>query len=291
MLAMGTPSARGWTAAALMAASLSRYETWPACVVLATLCGAQGLRGRPRDLAPGLALALTALAGPVLWMAWNAHAHGSPLHFLARVSTFRRAVGASALPLSEKLLTYPRALVTETPEAAVLGVAGVAGLFFSPRLRDRWLACALCVAATMVFLVAGDLGDGAPTHHPARALSPIWWALVGMGVDTAILAAASLNRTTRHLARGSLGAAALAWAICLPSRWRAAPGMTEAEERHTQVARGLDMRRRGVPSAIITPCAFEHFAVIAAWGQPERAVIMPASHTPPTTSCPVVEER
>ena len=167
MIAMVEPRARGWAAAALLAASLSRYETWPACAVLASLCGVATLRGRqPRR---NTIIALVAVAGPTLWMLWNAHAHGSPVHFLARVSAFRRAIGAAELPLRDKLLTFPIALAAETRVAAMLEAVGVVGLCSSGALRRRWLVAGYCVVATMAFLVLGDVRDGC-SHAPSGAV-------------------------------------------------------------------------------------------------------------------------
>jgi hypothetical protein len=288
MIAMVEPRARGWAAAALLAASLSRYETWPACAVLAALCGAATFRGRqPRR---NMIIALVAVAGPILWMLWNAHAHGSPVHFLARVSAFRRAIGAAELPLRDKLLAYPIALAAETQVAAMLGAVGVVGLCSSGTLRRRWLVAACCVAATMAFLVLGDVRDGAPTHHPERALSPLWWVLVAMGVDT-IDNALCLSRGGRsRVCIGLLAVGALAWLAYLPSRLSRPPGESEWERRDAPIARGLDMRSRNTASADITPCSFEHFALIAAWGRPEAAHILSSLHRPPTPECPLVEE-
>src|SRR4029077_16705987 len=128
VIAMIDERAMPWAAAALLAAGLSRYEGWPACAALVIRCA---VPRSPRGNAPSpghgartarrVSCALVALAGPALWMAWNAHAHGSALHFLARVSTFRRAIGAANVPVCDKLLDYPRALVEESPEVAVLG--------------------------------------------------------------------------------------------------------------------------------------------------------------------------
>src|SRR5258708_11910526 len=35
-----------------------------------------------------------------------------------------------------------------------------------------------------------------------------------------------------------------------------------------------------------TPCSFEHFALIAAYGAPERVTIAPPTHTAPNANCP-----
>ncbi len=308
-IAMIDDRARPWAAVSLLVASLSRYEAWPVCAVFAIFCATRIFRGvRERDTrraprpplgtdAPGrpeasrrreIACAVVALVGPALWMAWNAHAHGSALHFIARVTAFRRTIGAADVPWIDKLLGYPRSLILETPEAAALGVCGVLALLLSGELLRRWRWAAASAFAVLVFLVAGDLGDGAPTHHPARALGPVWWICVGMGVDSlrAALGAMRLSRRTRTLAAAAIPAGL--WALSLPSRWSAAPGLGDLEQREAQIARGLEMRAQGTPVADITPCQFEHFALIAAWGEPERARVHPRTQAPLTVDCPLV---
>jgi hypothetical protein len=220
-------------------------------------------------------------------MAWNAHAHGDPLHFITRVTSFRRAIGAANVPWSEKLLGYPRALVEESPEAAFLGTCGLAGIVWSPELRLRWRWAAGSAVAVVAFLIAGDLGDGAPTHHPARALGSLWWIFAGMGVD-ALRVAMSAATAVRRLGVAAAALAAFGWAAFFPDRWAAAPGRSDLERREAQMARGLDLRARGTSSAQITPCQFEHFALIAAWGEPERARVQPRTQEPVTANCPLV---
>jgi hypothetical protein len=280
VVAMGRASARPWAAAALLAASLSRYEAWPACLVMASLCAWSARRdGTSRR---NLACAAIALAGPAAWMAWNAWAHGSPLHFVTRVATFRQAVGAADVPLLDKLLGYPRALVTETPEVAVLGALGLAGLMLAPlRARCGWAAGT--AAATVAILVWGDVKDGAPTHHAARALAMAWWVLIAMGMDTVTLAA---RRVRRPAAVVAAALASIAWCASLPARWADAPGRGASERRDEPIARGLAMRASGVTHAEITPCAFEHFALLAAWGAPERATVQPRTGEPIGPQCP-----
>lgn len=288
VLAGATP----WAALALLASSLSRYEAWPACVVFAAFAlvhSVLGSVGSQRiDRATLAAWALLAIAGPIAWMAWNAHAHGSAFHFVARVTNFRRAAGAGDIPLRAKLLAYPWGLVRETPEVALLGVVGVAGLFASRSLRRRWLWAAVGCAAILAFLVEGDLRDGAPTHHPERALAALWWVLPALGIDT-------MASATSRLGRRSVGAGAAvvvcAWAAFLPSRWRGYPGTSDWDRRDPQIARGEAMRARHVAFAEVTPCSYEHFALLAAWGEPERAQLDPLLHTPPTADCPRVVER
>jgi hypothetical protein len=320
VIALNVVTAAPWAAGLLLASSLSRYEAWPACALFAALCVVRGLRAaqatRDRTAAPiptparraasGLPgapwiCAAIALSGPVLWMAWNAHAHGSALHFLARVSNFRRASGAADISLWAKVFGYPQALFRETPEAAILGLVGAVGLLASPKLRSRWLWTAISTLAVLAFLIEGDLRDGAPTHHPERALAALWWVLPGLGIDTLAHAwrsrPLSLRVNTcmwqRRLFAFAWPApvALVAWGLSLPSRFREYPGTSAWDQRDAQIARGEAMRTRHVAAAVITPCSYEHFALLAAWGEPERAQVNPQLHTPPTPDCPKVVER
>jgi hypothetical protein len=293
IIAMGSDAARPLCAAALLVAALSRYEAWPACAVLAAACAAGAVRAwrrrNPAEAWRRAASAALALAGPVVWMAWNAHAHGSPFHFVARVTAFRRAIGAASAPLIDKLLDYPHALIAETPEVAVLALVGCAGLWAAPGLRRRWAWPALASAAVIAFLVAGDVRDGAPTHHPERALSLVWWVFAAMGIDACATGVGRLPRTGRRAVSVAAAVAALAWCATLAVRYREVPGATAAERRDAQIAAGLLLRARDVPSVEVTPCAYEHFAVLAAWGAPERATIRPPTHASPTPACPRIE--
>lgn len=287
-IAMPVEKARPWAAAALLVAALSRYEAWPACAVMAGFCAWNASRERETDRRrTELTCALVAVAGPVAWMLWNAHAHGSALHFVARVTSFRRSIGAADVPLADKLLGYPLALATEAPVAALLGLVGAAGLV-RPELRDRWTWPLATAAATLVFLVWGDVHDGAPTHHPARALVALWWILVGAGGDTL---GALLAQHRRALAYASGAVLTVATGATLLLHGGAPPGTSEADAREPQIARGLDLRARHVLHADVTPCAFEHFAMLAAWGAPERATIAPRTGAPVTPECPAVVER
>jgi hypothetical protein len=220
-------------------------------------------------------------------MLWNAHAHGSALHFVARVTSFRRAIGAADAPLITKLLDYPLALASDAAVAALLGAIGVAGLL-RPELRTRH-AWPLATAVVMLaFLVWGNLQDGAPTHHAARALVAIWWILVAAGADTLASLFARERRILAYATGGLLAATTAATLLIHPST---PPGTGEADAREAQIARGLDLRARHVLHVDVTPCAFEHFAMLAAWGAPERAAIEPRTGEPVTADCPAVVER
>jgi hypothetical protein len=285
---------RPLAAAGLLAASLSRYEAWPVCAIFAIAC-AWSARHRAHRARNVIAAAI-ALAGPLAWMAWNAHAHGSATHFLARVSAFRQATGAANIPLEAKWLGYPRALADCAPDVAGLAAIGLLGL--RDRVaRARWTLPLLMGAALFAFLVYGDLHDGAPTHHPERALMPLVWLLAAFGVDgtRAFARRIAWGRTKREIwIVGAITAATIAWVASRPDAWRAFPGRDSASDRTAQLDRGRALRAEGARAIVVTPCAYEHFALLAAFGAPERAEIEPrelATNDAAIPSCPRVVRR
>jgi hypothetical protein len=251
---------------------------------------------RRRELARRLAPALIlALATPLAWMAWNLHAHGDPLHFLARVATFRRQLGAASVPLATKLAEYPRALWDDAPDALFLGAVGAAGLFASPPatralLRSRWCWPVLAAAAITVFLVVGDVRDGAPTHHPVRPLLGVVAILVVWGVDTLALLLPLLAALPPRRAVQPLLALLVAAALVRDLRaYQDPPGTGEAD-RAVQIERGTELRATTGPVDVlhVTPCAYEHFALLASFAAPERAVVEAARPPSAEEECPRV---
>lgn len=246
---------------AALAACLSRYEVWPMAAVVAL-----GWVWSRRRSDWGL-LALVVI-GPVLWMMWNAHAHDGPLHFFRRVSAYKRAIGDGATDPLAALLLYPRLLVTTRPEVSVPALLLVAGVLRDPARRKAWGIPLGAVLAQVAFLAYGNLRDGAPAHHPGRVL-------LGAFVVLAFFVAAEGARVVR--ARGAWLVMACVGALWLATTVRdlaAMPGRTADEDRSDAVARGRALR--GADRVIVTPCAYEHFALIAAYGAPERVETRPA---------------
>jgi hypothetical protein len=292
VIAVAEPRARVAGGVLLFAAALSRYEAWPACVVFAATC-VWHARHEEGSRAPSLVAASLAVLGPLAWMAWNAHAHGDPFHFVARVTSYRKAIGAADIPLSEKLLTFPRALAASSPALVGLALASSLALPLDPTLRRRWLPALVGAAAILVFLVYGDARDGAPTHHPERAVLPILWILVPFAADAtrAVARRVAWARPMREMwVFGAALAGALAWAATLPEALRAFPGDGPGEGRDVQLSQGARLAAQGERAAlVVTPCAYEHFALIAAAGHPERFTILPPTHERVTGKCPRVE--
>ncbi len=267
----------GWRVAAalaLLVASLSRYEAWPACAVIAIYfagcCRAHAHRFF------NAACAVLAAAGPFAWIAWNAISHGSPTHFLDRVANYRQSIGAASVPLLSKVAEYPIALVRILGVMSPIVALALIGLR-SPEMRRRWWGPLTVSAAILLFLIWGDVRDGAPTHHPERALVALTWILTAFSCDF-------LSR------RGSSAwLVAVAIAATLPiTAWRAIhqfPGADASEVRAAQIARGRALRDKAECVTVI-PCRYEHFAFIAGFGAPERAhVVEPEGDA---SECPTV---
>jgi len=300
--AAGSRATQVGGAACLLVAALSRYEAWPACAVfaVAAVVRTRTLRGgesSPTGLGRGAAWLAFVLAilGPLAWMAWNAHAHGSPFHFLARVAAYRQAIGAASAPLAEKVVAFPCAVATTAPVIVGLTALGSIALFVDAEVRARWSWPLASAIAILAFLVYGDIRDGAPTHHPERAVLPILWILAPFAADSlrALAGRVAWARPAREMwVVGASVAGALAWGVTLPARLRAHPASAEDESREAQIARGEALRADPrIARLTVTPCAYEHFALIAAFAAPERVDIAPCTHTVVTPSCPEVDPR
>ncbi len=282
------------SALAILAACLSRYEAWPVAAVLAVTLAVRGARAtrEQRPLLVGLAIACT--LGPLLWMAWNAHAHDGPLHFFRRVSSFKRAIGDGATDFFGALLMYPGLLLTTRPEIAIPTLFLLPSAIRDPLVRRRWGIPLICVVAQIAFLSYGNARDGAPAHHPERALVGAMVVLALFTADVGLTKLHQLALDGRSLA-AKAGAAffGIAWIIS-GVRGGDPPGRGGSEDRTEQVARGAKLRADGVKAFAVTPCAFEHFALIAAYGAPENVAIEPrtgALQARSTADCPAVEIR
>src|SRR5690606_30742917 len=98
------------------------------------------------------------------WLLHGAVDDGDPLFFLRRVADYRRALGRSPVDLLAALLGYPKVLLRAEPELAV--TSSMALVYLRGTLPKGMGRLVLAAAAVLGFLVVGDLGDGAPTHHP-----------------------------------------------------------------------------------------------------------------------------
>lgn len=278
-----------WGGLALLVCTLSRYEAWP---LAATFALAVALRARSPIVRSARAHAAIAIAlavlGPLVWLAWNAHIHGNALHFLDRVTRYRATIGAAGAPLLDKLLVYPAAWLRAFPEGIVLALVGVYAIVQTPR---RFAPLAIAMTAVLGFLIAGEVGEGAPTHHPERALVSLAWiaaALAAFAID------AAHSGPSRRWFRGTVAGGALAalvFVLRLPLALDGYPGQGDADRR-AQVERGRALRGEGATALTVVPCAYEHFALLAAYGAPERVTVTRAPEKQPVTeTCPKVEVR
>jgi hypothetical protein len=80
-----------------------------------------------------------------------------------------------------------------------------------------------------------------------------------------------------------------AWLATSAWTFREIPGTSAADDRAPQLARGVELRRTNAPRVVLTPCAFEHFALVASYGAPERVEARPRTGAPVAASCPLVE--
>jgi hypothetical protein len=276
IFALASTSRRAWAfgAVGLLVVCLSRYEPWPVALAAGAVLAWRAVR--ERRVVVG-ALAGLAVVGPIAWLVWNAHAHHDALHFFARVSTFRR--GHDAVSLGARLFGYPKALITVFPEALIALLAGLFALR-EPVFRRSWALPVVLVLVSLFALVAGDVRDGAPTHHPERALVAIAALMTAFGVH-------GVSTWAKGRARVVLGAASAAWVLV--ATWRAAdvPGEGPSEDRSVQIARGESLRGMNAEVEVV-PCAYEHFAFIAGYGAPEHVMVLPSDGRPVTEICPTV---
>lgn len=300
-LVSSRPRDRAMGALALVCATLSRYEPWPIALAFAAwnlidppsgeapAGGAterageaaepasrpapHGAGERPESLRnrtiASVLISLAAIAGPVAWIAWNRIAHGDALHFVARVTAYRRALGdATNEGVLARLVAYPVAFAREMPEVAVPFLAYLA-LAASPRIRAeivvrlrRHRAPLLLAVVQIVALAAALVKDGAPTHHPERAvLFPAF--VIAVFVSDA---ASSLTANIRPAIPLLLAAALLARAVMIPITKREA-----FAQRDSEVAIGALLRDKTKPSdrVMIEATDYGYFAVQAASGRPE----------------------
>ncbi len=283
----GPPRRRLVGGVALLCATLSRYEAWPVAATVALLCLRDAARSRdehaPASSLSSLGGAALALAGPVAWMAWNRSAHGDALHFLARVAAYRRALGGVAGVgdgVAARLVAYPLALAREAPEVGALLAAGVLLAATQhtdgpdgPTLRDRLAPYARPAALAVGQIVALSIAmvkDGAPTHHPERAV--LLAMLLGAAVGGALIVHALEPMEPRRRAL-TLGAVALVvGAAGLFGGGRASEAFVRRgdEEAIGRAARGHTRPREIVLLEVVD---YGHLAVIAAIGRPEDTLV------------------
>lgn len=264
---------RLWGSLALLAATLSRYEAWP---IAAAFAGWSLLRARGTALASAVGPALIALLGPAAWIAWNRHAHGDAFHFVARVAAYRKALGGAEPGALARLTAYPMAALREEPELFALFALALC-LTFAPalapmreRLRRFAWPSALALFQIAVLCLA-MVKDGAPTHHPERAVLVAFLLAALVVGDLAASFATVASPWQRRLL--GIGAAA---AIGLSVAFIRSPQPREGfAPRADEIAVGLAGRAL-IPAGekvLVEVVDYGHLAIVAAWSRPEDAVL------------------
>ena len=269
-------------AAALAGSTLSRYDAWPIAAAFSIAALYLAVRGAPETPGRGRAAltrilaAALALAGPVAWIVWNHHAHGSALHFLERVAAYRRALGGSGEGGAlSALFAYPEAFVRHEPELVGVLVLIAFLIAASPRLRPPFLAARLrryALPAAFFFgqialLSAAMVRDGAPTHHPERALLSAMLLLAIAAGDFGSHVALLAPRRARPL----LALAIAAWLLPAALHYYPWLRLEDFANRKDEVAIGRAARDLVPPGdrVLLEVTDYGYFAVMAAFARPE----------------------
>lgn len=250
-------------------ACASRYEAWPVGAVFVTCCLLDARRSKEQRF---IGSALVAVAFPLLWVIHGIAHHDDPFFFVHRVHAYRAASG----PLDGALVRLsnaPRALFQGEPElmlglSAVLGLRAILGKKQAgtglglPGLR-RFL---VALGSVVLMAVAAELSGSGGTHHPERALLPVW---VGASLLLGhVLFVRAQRRRWLELALAlllGLGAGA-----ALRSRAPRAPFVDRSDE----IALGRAARRLGIPRFAIEARDYGYFAVQAAFQRPWDAPVL-----------------
>ena len=264
------PRIRLLGALALIAATLSRYESWPVAVVWAGFAGLDAVR---RKKWADLTLALLALAAPLAWMAHGIAHHHDALFFVKRVASYRRALGIAGGGSFVHLMTTPKHLLLDAPELWLLAALAVVTTVLRKLhpWRHRWMRPIWALLALLAFLVIGDWRDGAPTHHVGRTLLPIWLFVC------LVIAKPLVRIGTSPVASRGTAAALVLGAFCLgivlprPDTLRvdAFCPRNEETEAGRRAAASVPREQR----LAIQTSDYGYFAVQAAFGRPDDTLV------------------
>jgi hypothetical protein len=255
-----------WAGVAMLAATLSRYETWP----LAVFVSAYAAFRRPEPVMwKRIAVSALPLMGPAWWIVHNRLAHGDAFSFLRRVSSYRAALGATG----GEGLGYVLGVALGCP-AVVAAVAGLVFVGFRGEHRSairtslaRMLPWGVAALLLLAFLVVGQLVGGAPTHHPERALLVVW--LLG------VFAVADLTAKVRPPLWLAIVACAL---LAVDYRLALADHGVDRRSEETIGTQLRSLVPKGERVHVATK-DYGYFAVIAAFGRPSD-VLVDRSHDP-----------
>jgi len=279
-LADPSPRSRCLASVGLVCATLSRYDVWPLAAAFAAYTFYDLVRSDkqlPKQRVFLGAAMVLAVAGPALWIAWNHFSRGNAFDSLDRVAAYRRALGTSDDGAVMRFFAYPLAMIRHEPE--LFGALGILlGLSQTSKLRpyaqEAWRSYQrpLIVALLqLAFLSVAMIKDGAPTHHPERALL-VHLLLCALLVGN--LSAALLPKADRILRFVAFGAATgvLITSIVIVRRWFRGEDFTV---RQDEVETGL-FARATLPAGekiLVDVVDYGYFAFVAAFGRPEDAIL------------------
>jgi hypothetical protein len=238
-------------AVCVLAASLSRYEAWPAAAWVVGVA----LLASPAPKTARAGAAAIAAFGPLGWLAWNAHAHGDPLKFARRVASYQAGLGRTTDAAS-----YGASLLVEAGAIVVLALVATWALDRTSRRRfvvPLGGAAVLLVAPTVAALLGG-----APTHHPERAVVAVWM------IAAAVAAGAGPEATLvqSRMRPAALSLAAIALVIVQGASRSGATWATLGPPRDAEIALGRALAT-GIPPGerfLLAPPSFGFLATLVA---------------------------
>lgn len=266
--------------AALCCATLSRYDIWPIAAAFAAFTAVDMWCLEKPSVHQRFFLGgaiILALAGPGIWMGWNHVARGNAFDSLDRVAAYRRALGTPDDAPWVRFFAYPLAMLRHEPELfGALGILLALGRTTALRplaaeaLRPYFRPL-LVALFQMGFLSAAMIKDGAPTHHPERALLVL---LLLCALLVGNLAAILLPRTTRPMkfVAGATTLGVLLLSLIIVRRWFRGEDFAV---RQDEVATG-EFARQTLSEGeriLVEVVDYGYFAFVAALGRPEDAVL------------------
>ena len=177
-LAATSPGLRVVGSFGLLVSCWSRYDAWPMALAFAVCCALDAMRSHGRARRLQALAAVLALFGPASWSLWQAVVYHDAFRYLGLVRSYRQALGQGP-SIVHRVLGYPLGVVEEMREVLAAGLVGALAAWRLRRARSdapstasglRWSRPLAVAAFQLVLLVVGDVRDGAPTHHPERAL-------------------------------------------------------------------------------------------------------------------------
>lgn len=275
-LASMSPNVRMVGGLALLMSTLSRYDAWPVAVAFAIVTLLDARRDRRFVVA-----ALVAALGPFGWSLWQLARYGDAFRYLRLVRSYRRALGQGP-SLLVRFIGYPYGLVEEMREALAAGILGASCALVVERRGDRtnldWRRPLLLALLQLIVLIAGDVRDGAPTHHAERALLGPATIVIFASGDAIFAWLEGTTSRFKRVAFASIAFVALSFWIGLrlhrSLRWYAeAPRPRELAAGRVLAALPLDTRvlldTRDLPSGL----DYGYYAVLAAFGRPHLAEV------------------